>query len=338
MFTGEDVNPFIYNAPVRGEDFFNRETVIEQLLKETVLSKSQGNLWITGERQVGKTSLLRYIQLKYEDFDQKIKLYGSKQLYDVAFIYTNVQDCDSRDKFYQNLRIGLKNFFDFKLKISGKPFDDFIQALLYSYQLNYYIIFLIDEFDAFIQNFMNSDSGEAVTFLGEMNKLSSSITFIKNDPKVFGCIFSANASYAELLKEIGLKKDIGSGLVTEGMELDWFTEKQATRLAISYLKGNPVQFTSDDLRFCFKMTKGYPFFLQRLFYELYEEKTKYPSDKNYLKKIKKKYGLIFQKTIKSWGGKMLPGRTAGKLIKLAEYIGDKAVLLGIEVLKKEIGL
>ncbi|HLP48915.1 MAG TPA: hypothetical protein VK469_23445 [Candidatus Kapabacteria bacterium] len=52
-------NPFIYNSPVRGADFYNRDVIIDRLLKETVTGKTLGNVWITGERQVGKTSLLR---------------------------------------------------------------------------------------------------------------------------------------------------------------------------------------------------------------------------------------------------------------------------------------
>lgn len=46
-------NPFVYNAPVRTVDFFNRDAIIDMLLKETVTGRSQGNVWITGERKVG---------------------------------------------------------------------------------------------------------------------------------------------------------------------------------------------------------------------------------------------------------------------------------------------
>jgi hypothetical protein len=47
------LNPFIYNTPVRGEDFCNREETIQTLLNDTVIGKSQGNVWLVGERQTG---------------------------------------------------------------------------------------------------------------------------------------------------------------------------------------------------------------------------------------------------------------------------------------------
>ncbi len=94
-------NSFIYNAPVRGIDFCNREEIIKKLLYETVTGRSKGNVWVTGERQVGKTSLLRYIQSKYENYDKKIKLYPTEENFSVAFIYLNVQDTETRDDFFR---------------------------------------------------------------------------------------------------------------------------------------------------------------------------------------------------------------------------------------------
>jgi polynucleotide 5'-kinase involved in rRNA processing len=73
-------NPFVYNAPVRGEDFFNREETIIEILKETVTGKSQGTVWVVGERQVGKTSLLRYLQSYYKDSPEKIEFFYLYQL------------------------------------------------------------------------------------------------------------------------------------------------------------------------------------------------------------------------------------------------------------------
>jgi hypothetical protein len=45
-------NPFVYNAPVRGEDFFNREETIKTILTQTATGKSQGTVWVVGERHL----------------------------------------------------------------------------------------------------------------------------------------------------------------------------------------------------------------------------------------------------------------------------------------------
>jgi len=102
-------NPFVYNAPVQGTDFYNREKIAETLLRETVTGKkSQGNVWITGERQVGKTSLLRFMQSKYENSLDKVKLYKVDGFFKVSFIDLNVQDTKTTADFYRNLRQSLK--------------------------------------------------------------------------------------------------------------------------------------------------------------------------------------------------------------------------------------
>lgn len=83
------LNPFIYNTPVRGEDFCNREKTIQTLLKHAVIGKSQGNVWIVGERQTGKTSLLRYIQLSHEDYNELIHVYGTNEKLVGSWRYRN---------------------------------------------------------------------------------------------------------------------------------------------------------------------------------------------------------------------------------------------------------
>ncbi|MCP4215777.1 MAG: AAA family ATPase, partial [bacterium] len=251
-------NPFVYNAPVRGTDFSNRKKTIEKLMKEVVSGKSRGNVWITGERQVGKTSLLRYMQSEYEKYPGKIKLYPLPDLFSVSFIYLNVQDTESRENFYRILRQSLKNHFDFKLETKEDPFESFIEALKYLFnERKNYIVFLVDEFDAFIENLAGYDKKRATAFLAELNKLIQGVEHIKNDPKAFSCIFAANHTINELMKVNEISRR-GSGLVVESMELEWFTPEQMEDLARDYLKNNAVEFSKEDLDFCFKMTQGYP--------------------------------------------------------------------------------
>jgi hypothetical protein len=336
-------NPFVYNAPVRGTDFYNRDEIIDKLLQETVTGKSQGNVWVTGERQVGKTSLLRYIQAKFEHYDKKIKLYPIDEYFNVAFIYLNVQDTKSRDDFYRNLRQSLKNFFDFKIETTDDAYGSFSDALKYLYfEQKYYIVFLVDEFDAFIEHLASDTPEQATSFLAEWNKLIQGLSEIKDEPKIFSCIFAANHTIEELLKENDIARR-GSGLVVEYLALDLFTREQVEDLAQYYLKNNSIRFSPGDIDFCFKMTQGYPYFVQKLFSIIYEQKSQNPGSRSYLSKVKKEYGQVFEETIRGWGGANMPKRTLEKLKslsgKIIRNIGDKAVELmfkGIETYLKTL--
>lgn len=322
-------NPFIYNAPVRGADFFNRDEVIDKLLHETITGKSQGNVWVTGERQVGKTSLLRYIQAKYEHYSGKIELYPTEEHFNVAFIYLNVQDTRTRDDFYRDLRQGLKNFFDFKIDPTDDSYGSFIDALKHlHFEQKYYIVFLLDEFDAFIEHLTADEPKLATSFLAEFNKLIQGVSEIKDEPKIFGCIFAANHTIEDLVKKNDIDRR-GSGLVVENIELRWFTREQVEELSRNYLKNNSLKLSSEDIDLCFKMTQGYPYFVQKFFSITYEQKSNVPFSAYNLKKIKEDYGKMFLETIKGWGGTKMPGRTLEKLKdlsgKILKNVGDKSL-------------
>jgi len=65
------MNPFVYNAPVRRADFFNREEVMHKVINQ-LLGKAQGDVWLVGERQIGKTSLLQNSDIKFTDKEIKL--------------------------------------------------------------------------------------------------------------------------------------------------------------------------------------------------------------------------------------------------------------------------
>jgi hypothetical protein len=121
---------------------------------------------------------------------------------------------------------------------------------------------------------------------------------------------------------------IGSGLITQNIKLDWFTESQVKELAQHYLKDNPVQLTNEEIEFCFKMTQGYPYFVQVLFSIIYEHKAGGAGSKDHFKKTKQEYGEIFAETVKNWDGAYMPKPTLEKLKglfgKIGKTLGDKA--------------
>jgi hypothetical protein len=319
-----DGNPFIYNTPVHGADFINREELINDLLVETLWKKDKGNIWLTGLRKTGKTSLLGFILSKYGISKNTIPVYGKNYNFKYVILYTNVQDCDTKEKFYQNLEHTVKNYFDFKFKKPADPLNAFIESIEHAFKNNYYLLFLVDEFDAFLQNLINKNHAKTISFLGELNKLAGSQDDLIKSPKVFSCIFTANNSYTDILKQINVSQvGAGSGLITIGKELSPFTKEQVAQLARQYLKGSTIRFSKKEMDYCFELTDGYPYFVQRLFFIMFEfkkDKTKNDKLRQY---IKDKFTEICNETILSWGSEKTPSPTLKKFLDFAKYLGDK---------------
>jgi hypothetical protein len=335
-------NPFVFGKPVRISDFYNRDEIIRLLLEKAVDGKMQKDVWITGERQVGKTSLLRFIQSKYENINKKVKLYVTDEQLDAAFIYLNVQDTKTREDFYQNLRQSLKNVFDFKIESLDDAFSNFIDALKYLYlQQKYYIVFLVDEFDAFIQNMAANKPQDAPIFISELNKLlEQGVHALNGKLKIFSCIFAANRTIEDILNEAHIDAR-GSGLMVDEIELPWFNKEQVDGLANQYLKNYSIQFSNRETDFCFKMTWGYPYFVQQLYHIMFRQKLIDSNPKHFLSKVEEEYGKDFNETVKRWSGQNLPNRTKQKLKNLAKDLikkaGDRSLSLifkGIEELMK----
>ncbi|HLP49093.1 MAG TPA: hypothetical protein VK469_24335, partial [Candidatus Kapabacteria bacterium] len=229
-----------------------------------------------------------------------------------------------------NLQQSLKSFFDFKLE--GREENakkNFLNSLDYlHFNRKYYIVFLLDEFDALIETLAAGDRESASSLLAELNTLSEgSASASKDGVKRFSCIFAANHTPHDLLKE-DIVRRIGSGLIAQSLKLDWFSHSQVAELAQHYLKDNPVQLTGEEIELCFKMTQGYPYFVQVLFSIIYEHKAGGDVSKDHLKKIKKEYGEIFAETVKGWGGTYMPKPTLEKIKdlvgKTGKAVGDKA--------------
>ena len=337
------MNPFVYNSPVRGKDFYDREDAQKKILKETVLGKSQGNIWITGERQIGKTSLMRHIQSLNETAQYKISPYGSNKEMNVAFVYINVQGCQNEDDFYNIIWQGLKDSFDFKINKTETGYLNFISALdeVYS-KRNYYVVLLIDEFDAYLETIAYKRPESATRFLAKLSSLLQEVDEIEDGSKAFGCVFTANHDMKDLLTENFI--DVrGSGLIVEAMHLNWFTREQIKGLASLYLEGNSIGFSDLEIDLCYKATYGYPYFTQKMLSLMYEARTNMKSGKEYLELVKEQFGKMFEETIDDWGGEKMPIRTLKKLMELVKEmeIGEKlvkALFVTLEVyLKSRIG-
>jgi AAA+ ATPase superfamily predicted ATPase len=297
-------NPFIYNAPVRGADFFNRDEIIEKLLNTTAIEKNIGNIWLTGGRCTGKTSVLKYFQSQYEDFNQPVYLKGSEQSFRASFVYSNCQDIPSMDAFFKNIYQSLKNFFDFKYKPEGDAYNIFIQSLIYVHALGYYIVLLLDEFDACLERIIDNNPQSADMFISKLNVLTESVTVNNIEKKVFTCVFAGNQRLNELTKNI---KIYGSGLICEYVDLVLFTQKQVEELAQKYLENLPVCFSKKEIDSCYHYTSGYPYLVQKFFYALYNMKSKKSELTDHdIQTIETNFQNDLNIIYQEWGGDRMP--------------------------------
>ncbi len=307
------MNPFVYNSPVRGHDFINREASIQKILRETVLGKSQGNIWITGERQIGKTSLLRRIESLNGAFQETVVPYGTDKLLKVVFVFTNVQGCTGADDFFNNLAQNLADQMKFPAKKSKIAYDNFIAALKETYEkYDHYTVFLIDEFDAFVQTIAFQQPQVATSFLAKLSSLMQEVDEIDEGVKTFSCVFTANHDMKELLNENFIDSR-GSGLIVEALTLKWFTISQVKELAKRYLHGNEIQFTDRELEICFGATQGYPYFTQKLLSMMYETKKIISDPAKFEEVVKEDFSEMFKETMEDWGGENMPQRTIRRL-------------------------
>jgi len=323
------MNPFISNSPVLGHDFFNRETVIKKIIKETLTDKAQGDVWLIGERQVGKTSVLKRLHQAKDLLPAEIVVYNTNQKYKPLFAFANVQSCDNVSDFYFSLFVSLNNELDLKLKHQKDQKQNFINALKIMTEKNIYTVFLVDEFDAFLEAIALEDKNNIRRFINEFEPLLKGYSVFKN--RAFSCVFASNQDFADLnfKHELNLT---GSGLVAKRIELEWFPETTVKNLVKHFTSNKKTKFTDSEIKTICKYTEGYPYFTMNILKILYDYKTE--------NKLEKVDNLIidtlakneYEQTIQFWIGQNMPKRTNAKLIELLKSAGEKLFEAALKIL------
>jgi hypothetical protein len=279
-----------------------------------------------------------------ENYSEKVKPYGCDKSFNVAFIFANVQGCTEEESFYATLWQSLKDYFDFKLTKAATCYEDFINAVNLIYNTkNYYVIFLIDEFDAFVETISFKKPQSATKFLSKLSSLLQEVDEVNGGSKAFSCVFTANRDIKELLNENHIDNR-GSGLIVEAVSLKWFTRKQVSELADLYLCDNKIKFSAKEIDLCFGATQGYPYFTQKMLSLMYEAKKNVLSEKEYITLVKDEFGEMFKETIEDWGGDKMPMRTLKKLKDMVEKMNladavTKVIARMLEIyIKSKIGI
>ncbi len=330
-------NPFIYNSPVLREYFFDREHILKILMNEVITGTSQGDVWLTGERKVGKTSLLKYIYQNAQNLIPDIvDVYEANKALKPIFAFANVQYCCSEDEFFNELWQSVKNELDVKHLKQKQAETNFKNAIKKSFETEFYFVFLIDEFDAFIETLAIENPLKVRNFINKLNSYLSN--FPTYNHKVFGCIFTSNQDIIDLDNKYNLQIT-ASGLDVKNYDLEWFNKSEIIQLTKKYLQKSDLIFSEQEIDILYKYTNGYPYFTQRILYLMFEYKSK--------SKVKEIDELIirnfakseYEKTIKFWLGQNMTKRTAEKLQATLKNVGkgifDTALKILVEYLKSQ---
>lgn len=133
---------------------------------------------------MGKTSLLQNIEYSYKNKKYKTNLDSSNKDFTVIIIYSNLQKLQSKSDFYNNLTQRLIDRFDFKIEKEDDSYQMFIKWIKELFKEKYYIVFLLDEFDAFLQKLFLLSEIDAAQFLDELNVDKAGVQEIENRPKI----------------------------------------------------------------------------------------------------------------------------------------------------------
>lgn len=267
----------IVGHPVRGENFFPRNKVINKIYRQL---ESGASLYMNAPRRVGKTSIM----FNLEDFPRE----------NYHFIYIDASKIDNSEAFFMKLMQELlksegvqrfvkasektKSIFDaitdkFK-KIEGfgfsiefgdtkqsSYFDVFNDTLLRLNLENFRIVFMIDEFPTTIENIIKKqDEQEAIMFLHRNRSLR------QIPRKAINFIYTGSIGLPQLVKK--LKKSETVNDITF-IDVPPLTIEEAKSLAISLLEKHKIVCESDVLDYLVSKVEWLmPFFIQFMVDEL----------------------------------------------------------------------
>ena len=245
-------NPFLFGSPIRDrEHFFGREIVLRQVMNRL---RSMQDSSIIGERRIGKTSLLYYIQ--HPDVIHYYGLEAEKYL----FVYFSFDGAGylTPTRFWQRLLHSLQPRVNNQTLLSEierllamdeiDPFDieDLFLAIS-SKDLR--VVFLLDEFETVTQA-TNLDAD----FFSHLRSLATG--------HYIGLIFVTSSR--QKLSELSHTGIVGSPFfnIFETFFLKPFRPESATEAVTKLLSGTEVSFDPQEMAYLLSITGQHPFFLQ----------------------------------------------------------------------------
>jgi hypothetical protein len=284
-------NPFIIGAPASASRFIGRREQINVILSQLANPAARGSSAISGERRIGKTSLLHYITSP-----EAAMKYGLPQ---DRFVFVSV-DGHTLDSYVN--RLGLQTFteaafwryvtqflahfmqhaspltqlisripgFEHLAKISRRSMwlrnQDEIgipDPFKLSEQIaadGKLVVLLLDEFEWII----NNTHFQRPILLNTLRSLIN----LPIKKRGFALITSSEKPLNALCKDIRFSgSPFPNSLVP--VHLRPFSTDEAYELIDEYLKGTAVAFSNEDKDFAYDLSMGHPYWLQRVCFEMF---------------------------------------------------------------------
>ena len=317
-------SPFIYNNPLTNSYFFNREKIIKDILDYTFRGHDLGNIWLYGERQVGKTTILKYLE-HLNNNNNFITCTGKY----VKFIYFDCQSIQKKDDTLNE--ITSKIALDLNLVNNFKTEKLFTSVFRKVIEKNLYLVLLLDEFDSLLSYYDIKDKISSANIIKNIRSNLNGIQKLRGQPKLMSAVFSSNDKYKIITDPF---KCIGSPLNCLEIELDWFTKFEIYELIKKYLPNEYALFNDKDIAFCFKQSHGHPMLVQKSLEVLY--KFKKNGTKINKSEIEKEINNFISRTNAIWLNIKLPQKIKSELEKLGKNFKFKfGVNLGVVSLDME---
>jgi hypothetical protein len=254
-------NPFIVGGPVPPERFIGREKEVKDIL-DRLTNPAHGSTAISGEARIGKTSLLHYIASP-----EVAKKWGLPPE-NYTFIFMD----------HHNLvPFSPTGFWRYILRsLAARKAHDpgYIEGLLQGYDIVAFeldelfdriaqegklVVLLLDGFEHIVEH-VNSDDPQ---FLYRLQAL------INRPLRGLALVLASRKPLEDLCQNVHF---VGSPFTTgfTSLSLGIFSSKEANKLIDIYTQCTGVTFSDRDRGFAYEISKGYPYWLQKVCSKLFQ--------------------------------------------------------------------
>jgi hypothetical protein len=251
-------NPFICGGPVLPEYFIGREYELNKIFDQ-LTGYGFGSVAISGERRIGKTSLLKYIG--DPDKAHEWGLVKDK----TSLIYLDCQSISrfSPTRFWQRvLKLMLRNAEEStitsakalleKEEISSTDFEAVLDKIENQGRM---LVLLLDEFEWVIRSENPKSEAETCDFLSGLRAL------INSTPKAFSIVLTTRKPLNELCRPI---RFMGSPFYNNFIfvRLKPFTNAEVDELLQNALKDTGTSFTPNECEYIRQIAGRHPLLVQ----------------------------------------------------------------------------
>ena len=253
-------NPFIVGGPVPPERFIGREGEVKVIL-DRLANPAHGSTAISGEARIGKTSLLHYISSP--EIAKKWELSPEK----CAFIFMDSQtipfspmgfwhyvlkSLSERKAHEPNYIKGLLRRDD----VGGFELGELFDRIARDGKL---VVLLLDEFEHIVER----DNPDDPQFLYLLRAL------INRPAYGLALVLASRKPLHVLCQNV---RFVGSPFTTSftSLSLGPFSWEEANKLIDVYTQGIGVTFSDRDREFAYEISKGHPYWLQKVCFKLFQ--------------------------------------------------------------------